>query len=172
MPALVNAMLEVLVEFAILAFVSYFYWSVNGSRPLQRRFILYLHQYLLNRHHKGSETSKLRSSIWKVLFFVQSMPNTPCFLLFIRVVTGSFVSFPFSCHFFSITASSAFIYFWALWSNSATIFGGLLVIEKKKSPGSSPAWKVIKMTWSSASSTCSNSLLKRVTYCLSDSPFD
>ena len=27
------------------------------------------------------------------------------------------------------------------------------------------------MTWSSASSTCSSSLLKRVTYCLNDSPF-
>ena len=63
------------------------------------------------------------------------------------------------------------MYFWALQSNSATVFGGLLVIEKKKSLGSNPAWKVVRMTWSSASSTCSSSLLNWVTYCLSDSHF-
>ena len=62
------------------------------------------------------------------------------------------------------------MYFWALRSDYATVFGGLLVIKKKKSPGNNPTWKVVKMTWSSASSTCSNSLLNRVTYYLSDSP--
>ena len=44
------------------------------------------------------------------------------------------------------------------------------MIEKKKSPGNNSAWKVVRMTWSSALSTCSSSLLNRVTYCLSDSP--
>ena len=51
-----------------------------------------------------------------------------------------------------------------------TVFGGILVIEKKKSLGNNPAWKVVRMTWSSASSTYSSSLLSQVTYCLSDSP--
>ena len=45
-----------------------------------------------------------------------------------------------------VTASSAFIYFLALWSSSTTIFGGLLAIEKKKSPGSNTAWKFVRMT--------------------------
>lgn len=51
-----------------------------------------------------------------------------------------------------------------------TIFDGLLVIEKKKSPSSNPAWKVVKITWSLASSTYNSFLLNQVTYCLSDSP--
>ena len=50
------------------------------------------------------------------------------------------------------------------------LFGGLLVIENKKSSGKNPAWKVVRMTWSSTSSTCNSSLLNRVTYCFSDSP--
>ena len=44
------------------------------------------------------------------------------------------------------------------------------MIEKTKSPGSNPAWKVVKVTWSLTSSTYSNSLLNRVMYYLSDSP--
>ena len=71
----------------------------------------------------------------------------------------------------AITVSSAIIYFWALWSNSATIFSELLLIEKKKSPGRNPTWKVVRITWSSASSTYNNFLLNYITYYLSDSPF-
>ena len=94
MPAFISAMPVVLVESIVLAFVFYFYWSINGSRPLQRRFFFYLNQYLLNRHHQGSETS----SIWEVLLFFQCMPNAPCLLLPIKFVTSSFISFPFGCH--------------------------------------------------------------------------
>ena len=90
------------------------------------------------------------------------------FLSQVLLVPSSLFLFPFIS--FASTASSAYMYFSALWSNSVIVFGGLLVIEKKKSPGNNPAWKVVKMTWSSASSTCSSSLLKWVTYCLSDSP--
>ena len=50
------------------------------------------------------------------------------------------------------------------------VFGGLLVIEKKKSLGSNLAWKDVKMTWTLALSTYSSSLLNWVTYYLSDSP--
>ena len=42
--------------------------------------------------------------------------------------------------------------------------------RKKKSPGSNPTWKVVRMTWSLVSSTYSSSLLNQVTYYLSDSP--
>ena len=66
----------VLVESAILAFISYFCQSVNGFRPLQRRFVPYLHQYLLNRYHQRSKTGKLGSLIQRVLPFIQRMPNT------------------------------------------------------------------------------------------------
>ena len=48
--------------------------------------------------------------------------------------------------------------------------GGVLFMENKKYPGSSLAWKVVNITWSSASSTCNTSLLKWSTYCLNDSP--
>ena len=90
------------------------------------------------------------------------------FLSRLLFVPSSLFLFPF-ISFVSI-ASSTFMYFWALRSNSDTVFGGLLVIEKKKSPSSNLAWKVVKMTWSSVSFTYSNSLLNRVMYCLSDSP--
>ena len=103
-------------------------------------------------------------------FFFPMVCPTLCvsfFLLRLLLVPLSLFLFPFIS--FTSTASSVFMYFWALWSNSATIFGRLLVIEKKKSPSSNPAWKVVKMTWSLASSTCSSSLLNRVIYCLSDS---
>ena len=70
---------------------------------------------------------------------------------------------------FATIAPSAFIYFWVFWSSFVTIFGGLLVIEKKKSPGRSLALKVVKMTWSLTSSTYSNSLLKCATYYCRDS---
>ena len=66
------------------------------------------------------------------------------FLSRLLFVPLSLFVFPF-ISFVSI-ASSIFMYFWALWSNSTTVFGGLLVIEKKKSPGSNPPWKVVKMT--------------------------
>ena len=89
------------------------------------------------------------------------------FLLWLLLVPLSLFLFP---SFLASTTSSALMYFWAFWSNSATVFGGLLVIEKKKSPSSNPAWKVVSLTWSSISSTCCSSLLNRVTYCLNDSP--
>ena len=91
------------------------------------------------------------------------------FLSQLLLVSLSLFLFPFIS--FASTASFAFMYFWAFRSNSATFFGGLLVIEKKKSLGSNPAWKVVRMTWSLASFTCNSSLLNRVTYYLSDSPF-
>ena len=94
----------------------------------------------------------------RVSFFLSRLWLVPS-SLFLLVVTP-----------LAIIASYAFIYFWALWSNSVTIFGGLLVIEKKKSPGSNPAWKVFRITWFSASSTCSSFLFKHVTYYLSNSP--
>ena len=90
------------------------------------------------------------------------------FLLWLLLVPSSLFLFPFIS--FASTASFAFMYFWAFRRNSVTIFGGLLVIEKKKSPCSNLTWKVVKMTWSSASSPCSSSLLNWVTYYLSDSP--
>ena len=85
------------------------------------------------------------------------------------IVACSFVFLPFIP--FTSTVSSAFMCFWAFRSNSETIFGRLLVIEKKKSPSNNLAWKVVRMTWSSTSSTSSSSLLNRVMYCLNDSPF-
>ena len=39
-----------------------------------------------------------------------------------------------------------FISFVSIASSTFMSFGGLLVIEKKKSPGNNPAWKVVKMT--------------------------
>ena len=90
------------------------------------------------------------------------------FLSRLLLVPSSLFLFPFIS--FVSTASSTFMYFWVLQSNSTTVFGGLLVIEKKKSPSSNLAWKVVKITWSSASSTYSSSLLNRVSYYLSDSP--
>ena len=84
------------------------------------------------------------------------------------LIPYSLFLFPFIS--FVSTSSSAFMYFWDLRSNIAIVFGGLLVIEKKKSPSINPAWKVVKMTWSSASFTCSSSLLNWVMFCLSDSP--
>ena len=71
---------------------------------------------------------------------------------------------------FATIALSTFIYFRAFWSSSATVFGGLLVIEKKKSPSNNLAWKVVRMTWSLAFFTCSSSLLNWVTCYLSDTP--
>ena len=91
------------------------------------------------------------------------------FFFFSRLLLVPLSLFLFPFISFASTASSTSMYFWALRSNSVTIFDGLLVIENKKSPGSNPAWKVVRITWSLALSTCSNSLLNRVTYCLSDS---
>ena len=111
-------------------------------------------------------------SLWSGrLFFLSNacpVPYVFAFLLGLWLVRSSLFLLVITP--LAITVSFAFIYLWALWSNSATVFGELLVMEKKKSPGSNPTWKVIRITWSSASSTCSNSLLKRVMYCLSDSP--
>ena len=89
------------------------------------------------------------------------------FLSWLLLIPSFLFLFPFIS--FASAASSAFMYFWAFRSNSVTIFGGLLVIEKKKSPCSNLTWKVIKMTWSSASSTYSSSLLNQVMYYLSHS---
>ena len=49
----------------------------------------------------GGEASEFRPSIWEVSLFVQCMPSAPCLLLPVRVMTGSFFPFPFSCHSFS-----------------------------------------------------------------------
>ena len=90
------------------------------------------------------------------------------FLSWLLLVPSSLFLFPFIS--FMSTASSAFMYFWAFQGNFMTVFGGLLVIKKKKSLGNNPAWKVVRITWSSALSTYSSFLLNRVTYCFSDSP--
>ena len=90
------------------------------------------------------------------------------FLSWLFLVPLSLFLFPFIS--FTSTASFAFVYFWTFQSNFTTVFGGLLVNEKKKSPGSNLAWKVVRMTWSSVSSTYSSFFMNRVTYCLSDSP--
>ena len=90
------------------------------------------------------------------------------FLSWLLLVPSSLFLFPFIS--FTSTASSAFMYFWAFQGNFVTVFGGLLVIKKKKSLGNNPAWKVVRITWSSALSTYNSFLLNRVTYCFSDSP--
>ena len=82
MPALVNAMLEVLVEFAILAFVSYFYWSVNGSRPLQRRFILYCINTCSISITKGVKLVNLGLQSER-FFFLSKVCLTPCVSFFL-----------------------------------------------------------------------------------------
>lgn len=74
------------------------------------------------------------------------------------------LSIPLDTH-----ASFAFMYLYVLWSSYVTILGKVLFMEKKKYLGSSPAWKVVNITWSFVSSTCNTSLLKRSTYCLNDS---
>ena len=94
----------------------------------------------------------------RVSFFLSRLFLVPLSLFF----------FPFIS--FTSIASFAFVYFWTFQSNFTTVFGGLLVNEKKKSLGSNPAWKVVRMTWSSVSSTYSSFFMNRVTYCLSDSP--
>ena len=100
-----------------------------------------------------------KNGISKENFFLYSMPRG-------WVQLHKFLS----SLFLATVAPSAFIYFWAFWSSSVTIFGILFVIEKKKSPGNNLAWKVVRMTWSSTSSNYNSSLLNRVRYCLSDSP--
>ena len=113
----------------------------------------------------SSKSTKMQTCLMlKMGFQRKSSFYTPCL-----VGECNFIS-SFRLSSFATIAPFAFIYFWAFWSSFATIFGGLLVIEKKKSPSRSLALKVVKMTWSSTSSTCSNSLLKRATYCRRDSP--
>ena len=120
---------------------------------------------LVNLGHRSRRFFFLSNAclIPRVSFFLSGLWLVPLslFLLAITLLAITLLA---------ITVSSTFIYLWALWSNFATIFGEILVIEKKKSLGSNPAYKVVRITWSSASSTYSNSLLKHVTYCLSDSP--
>ena len=109
-----------------------------------------------------------RSSLF-FIFVVCPTLRVSFFLSRFLLVSSSLFLFPFIS--FASTAFSAFMYFWAFRSNFATVFYGLLVIKKeKKSPSSNSAWKVVRMTWLSISSTCSSSLLNQVTYCLSDSP--
>ena len=171
MPTLIGTMLVVLVKPTVLAFVSYFYWGANLLRSLQGRIVPYLHKDLLIWHYKMCKVGELWLPVQKLLLFPYGCLTllVSFFLSWLLLVPSSLFLFPFIS--FASTASSAFIYFWAFRCNSATVFGGLLVIEKKKSPGSNPAWKVVKMTWSSISSTYSSSLLNQVMYCLSDFPF-
>ena len=68
-------------------------------------------------------------------FFFPMVCPTICvsfFLSWLLLVLSSLFLFPFIS--FASTASSAFMYFWDFRNNSATIFGRLLVIEKKKIP--------------------------------------
>ena len=88
---------------------------------------------------RGVKLVNLGFLLGSSLFFPVVYP-TLCISFFLSrllLVPSSLFLFPFIS--FVSTASSAFMYFWALRSNSATVFGGLLVIEKKKSPSSNPA---------------------------------
>ena len=64
----------------------------------------------------------------------------------------------------AIIASSTFMYFVALYSVWAIVFGSFLQMEKRNSPGCNPLVKVVTRTLSSASSIKKASLLKWVTY--------
>ena len=130
----------------------------------------YLHQDLLNWHYKRSKVSELWLPIRKFLLFPCGLLNTSCLFLLIIIAACSFVSLPFSIHLFCKHHVFCIHALLSFSSNSETVFYGLLVIGKKKSSSSNPVWKVVRMTWFSASSTSSSSLLNRVTYCLSDSP--
>ena len=59
MPTLIGVMPVVLVEPAILALISSFYWNAYWLRPLQGGIIPYLHQNLLNWHYQRSKVSEL-----------------------------------------------------------------------------------------------------------------
>ena len=62
------------------------------------------------------------------------------------------------------SASSAFMYFYALKSISAIVLGGFFVSETTNSLDFNPVLKVVSYTLSSASSTSSVSLVKRFAY--------
>ena len=62
------------------------------------------------------------------------------------------------------TASSAFMYFCALMSIYAIVFGGFFVSEATRSLDLNPALKVVSYILSSASSTSRVSRVKRFTY--------
>ena len=71
---------------------------------------------------------------------------------------------------FAVRVSSPFMYFWALNRRSVMEVGGVFPSEKMRLGLLSPAWKVIIMTWSLASSISSIALLKCFTYSLNLSP--
>ena len=77
---------------------------------------------------------------------------------------SSYLSFFFGLPPQVIIASSAFIYFMALYSISAIVFRSLLYIAKRNSPNCSPLVNAVTRILSSASLIKKASLLKRVTY--------
>ena len=83
----------------VLVLVSSLCWSADWLQPIQGRIVHYLHQDL-NWHYKRSEVGELRLPIRKFLLFPCGLPNTSCLLLFIMTAAWSFVSLPFSFHFF------------------------------------------------------------------------
>ena len=175
MPTLISTMLVILVEPTVLALVSCLL-SLLSTRVLigfshcrEGSSLICIRTYSIGiiRGVKLVNFGFLSRSSFFFLVVCLTF-HVSFFLSWLLLVPSSLFLFPFIS--FASIASSVFIYFWAFRSNSATVFGGLLVIEKKKSPGNNPAWKVVRMTWSSTSSTCNSSLLNRVTYCFSDSP--
>ena len=170
MSRLIGAMPMVLVEPIVLVIVSSFCWILIGFSHCKEGSSLICIKTCSIGIIKGVKLVNFGFLSGSSFFFLV-VYLTLCvsfFLSWLLLAHSSLFLCPFIS--FASTASSAFMYFWAFRSNSATVFGGLLVIEKKKSPSSNPAWKVVRMTWSSTTSTYSSSLLDRVTYCFSDSP--
>ena len=70
----------------------------------------------------------------------------------------------------TVSASSPFMYFCALNNKFVIEVGGVFPREKMRSRLFNPAWKVVIITWSSASSIFSIALLNHFTYSLWVSP--
>ena len=72
---------------------------------------------------------------------------------------------------FAVSTSSPFMYFCALNSRSIIKVGGFFPKEKTRLGLINPAWKVVIITYSSASSISRTTLLNRFTYSLMVFPF-
>ncbi|XP_050244292.1 uncharacterized protein LOC126692642 [Quercus robur] len=130
----------VLVESTVLALVSSFTRVLIGfGHCREGSSLICIRTYLIGII-RGVKLVNLGFLSGSSSFFpVVCLPLCVSFLSQLLFVPSSLFLFAFIS--FTSTASSAFMYFWALRSNFAIVFGGLLVIEKKKSPGSNLAWK-------------------------------
>ena len=72
---------------------------------------------------------------------------------------------------FAVSASSPFMYFCALYKKYVIKVGGVFPREQTRSRLISPAWKVVIITCSSASSISKTALLNHFTYSLKVSPY-